>query len=113
VNETERTTLETHLNWLQNEVIPGFEASEQPPSWKAESLRRAHIQVANIKWRLATGNKAPVCGFAGLYSNHDQDRCPQCSGKPRPGKRLQPANGAETSETTLNDETTLPALQIP
>lgn len=50
----ERTTLLKQRAWLLNDVIPGFERSRLPPSWKADSIRRTEVQIADIDWRLET-----------------------------------------------------------
>ncbi len=84
MNENERAILENQLRWLLEDVIPGFERSQQPPSWKAESISRSEMQVANVRWRLE-GNPAPICGWKNSYRSHPAD-CHYCkTGKSRRG----------------------------
>lgn len=109
MNATERAMLEQHLEWLNTDVIPGFERSQQPPSWKAESIRRARQQVANIEWRLSTGKPAPICGWRGLYADHPED-CYYCQyGKNKPsGKpfvRRDPVSETERPAMVTPEDT--------
>ena len=108
MNDNERAMLEEHLEWLNNDIIPGFERSEQPPSWKAESIRRARQQVANIEWRIATDKPAPICGWKGLYADHPAD-CHYCNGTRKSnnpyGKRGKPrSEPIMTTDTTIDTE---------
>lgn len=45
-------TLHQYLDWLENTVIPGFERSNLPPSWKAESIQRSRQQADEIRQKL-------------------------------------------------------------
>lgn len=106
MNERERTMLTEHLEWLINDVIPGFERSNLPPGMKAESIRRARQQVTNIEWRLTTGKDAPRCGWKGLYADHPID-CQYCNHTRKPnnpyGKRGKPKTEPIMASDTTND----------
>lgn len=103
MTDKERAMLEQHLEWLLTDVIPGFKRSQQPPSWKAKSIRMAEMQVANIRWRLDTGRDAPECGWKGVYADHPLD-CPYCTGTRKTnnpyGKRGKPKIATTTTDDT-------------
>lgn len=81
--------LEEHLEWLLTDVIPGFQRSNQAPGHKARSIRMAEQQVDNIRWRLETGNDAPICGWKKSYRSHPAD-CAYCkTGKIQTGFALR------------------------
>ncbi len=73
MNDTERTMLTEHLDWLHNDVLPGFERRHD-----TESIRRTLQQIDNIQWRLDTGKPAPMCGWKKPYREHPDD-CGYCS----------------------------------
>ena len=60
--------LRTHLDWLVQDVVPGFARRGDE-----KSIRFAEMQIANIQWRLTTGRDAPSCGWKGLYADHPAD----------------------------------------
>lgn len=65
------------IDWLLNEVIPGFETANLPPSWKADALRRSHQQVADIQWMIDNNAPAPACGWTKPYAEHGANGCPK------------------------------------
>jgi hypothetical protein len=54
--------LRRYLRWLEDDVIPGFQRSEQPSTWKAESIRRATAQAEDIRARLMALGSGAISG---------------------------------------------------
>jgi hypothetical protein len=75
-----RPELIKQLEWLKDKVLPGFEQSNLPDSWKAESIRRTRQQIDDLEYLMETDppRKAPQCGWKKSYRLHDTD-CKRCS----------------------------------
>lgn len=69
---TDEPMLLAHLDWLEGAVLPAYIQRGDD-----KSARFVRQQIANIQWRLTTGQAAPTCGWRGLYANHPAD-CNVC-----------------------------------
>lgn len=75
---TDNEFLTFRVLWLE-ECIVLFEASNQPTSWKRDSIKRTHQQIADIQWRLECDppRPAPSCGWKKPFADHGDRGCPK------------------------------------
>ena len=68
---TEREFLLNQIDWLRRS-IDGYRASQLPPSWIEDSVKRTEAQIADIEWRLSFDppHPAPLCGTKKPYAEH-------------------------------------------
>lgn len=71
--------IEKQMTWLRERVLPGFENSNLPPSWKAESIRNTTQQIDDLEYLMETDppRRAPQCGWKKSYRLHDAN-CKRC-----------------------------------
>lgn len=67
----EREFLQHQIEWLRHS-IDKYRASNLPPSWIADSIKRTEAQIADDEWRLSFDppHPAPICGWRKPFRDH-------------------------------------------